>query len=305
MQNHNRCVELEVRHLKLIEAIAGEGSMTRAAGRLYISQSALSHQLTGLETGLGVRLFRRVPRGMVLTEAGEKLLDCARSVLREIEETSRQVSAPDAAGKGTLRISTECYTCYHWLPSRLKEFQQRFPRVDVEIVVEATRRPVEALVAGEIDLGIVSSQPEQAAISSRVLFEDELIAILSPQHALASRRSLKPADFAGQHLITYSVSPRQLTVFQEFLTPAGILPARISRVDLTEAIVEMVKANLGIAVLARWAVARHLNPATLKAMPLSRRGFHRKWYAATLKSRRPPHYIEAFVDLLATQGVLV
>src|SRR5689334_23680235 len=111
MQNHNRCVELEVRHLKLIEAIAGEGSMTRAAGRLSISQSALSHQLTGLESGLGVSLFRRVPRGMVLTDAGEKLLDCARSVLRSVEDACRLVAAPDAAGQGKLRISTECYTC--------------------------------------------------------------------------------------------------------------------------------------------------------------------------------------------------
>jgi LysR family transcriptional regulator for metE and metH len=142
-------------------------------------------------------------------------------------------------------------------------------------------------------------------VASRVLFEDELVAILSPQHALASRRSLRPAHFAGEHLITYSVPPRQLTVFREFLTPAGVRPARVSRVDLTEAIVEMVKANLGIAVLARWAVAHHLNPATLRAVPLGRRGFRRKWYAATLQSRRIPRYIESFVDLLANQGVLV
>jgi LysR family transcriptional regulator for metE and metH len=295
-------VELEIRHLRLIEAIAGEGTMTRAAGRLNISQSALSHQLTGLETGLGVSLFRRVPRGMVLTEAGEKLLDCARSVLRSVEDACRQVSAPDAAGQGTLRISTECYTCYHWLPARLKEFQQRFPRVDLEIVVEATRRPLDALLAGEIDLAIVSTPPEQLTVLSRVLFEDELMAILSPQHALAARRSLKPADFAAEHLITYSVPPRQLTIFREFLTPAGVTPARVSRVDLTEAIVEMVKAGLGIAVLARWAVARHLNPATLKAVPLGRHGFKRKWYAAT--KRHKPRYIETFVELLATQGVL-
>src|SRR5262252_3814698 len=105
MQIHNGKVELEIRHLKLIEAIAGEGTMTRAAGRLFISQSALSHQLAGLESGLGVTLFRRVPRGMVLTEAGEKLLECARTVLSAVDDACRQVSAPDAAGRGTLRIS--------------------------------------------------------------------------------------------------------------------------------------------------------------------------------------------------------
>jgi LysR family transcriptional regulator for metE and metH len=298
-------MELEIRHLKLIEAIAAEGTMTRAAARLYITQSALSHQLTGLEESLGVSLFRRVPRGMMLTRSGEKLLDCARSVLRTVREAQELVIAGESEANGTLRISTECYTCYHWLPPRLKAFHATFPRVEVEIVVEATRRPVEALLADELDLAIVSHLPTQSAVANRVLFEDEMVAILSPEHRLAGRRSLTPRDFAAEHLITYSVPTRQLTVFQQFFNPAGVTPARVSRVDLTEAIVEMVKANLGVAVLARWAVARHLNPATLKSLPLGRHGLHRKWYALTMKSRRPPAYLESFVDLLAAQGVLL
>jgi len=298
-------MELEIRHLKLVEAIAAEGTMTRAAARLYMTQSALSHQLAGLEEGLGVSLFRRVPRGMILTPPGEKVLDCARVVLHAVRDAQELVAATESEAQGTLRISTECYTCYHWLPARLKAFHASFPRVEVEIVVEATRRPIEAMLAGELDLAIVSGLPTQAAVSSRALFEDELVAILNPEHPLAGRRYLSPHDFVHERLITYSVPTRLLTVYQQFLQPAGVNPARISRVDLTEAIVEMVKANLGIAVLARWAIARHLNAATLKALPLGRRGLHRKWYAVTVKSRRAPAYVEAFVDLLAEEGVLV
>ena len=298
-------MELELRHLKLVEAIAVEGAMTRAAARLNITQSALSHQLAGLEEGLGVSLFRRVPRGMILTRAGERLLDCARSVLGTVREAQTLLSAAEYDAQGVLRISTECYTCYHWLPARLKAFQASFPGVEVEIVVEATRRPVEALIAGELDLAIVSGAPTQTAVSSRPLFEDELVAILSPEHRLAPRRSLSPRDFAAERLITYSVPIRQLGIYQQFFHPAGVVPARVSRVDLTEAIVEMVKANLGIAVLARWAIAPHLNAATLKAIPLGRRGYRRRWYAVTVKSRRPPAYIEFFIDLLAEKGALV
>jgi LysR family transcriptional regulator for metE and metH len=298
-------MELEMRHLKLVEAIATEGTMTRAAARLYITQSALSHQLTGLEESLGVSLFRRVPRGMVLTHSGETLLECARSVLRTVRETQDLVTAAESESHGTMRIATECYTCYHWLPSRLKTFHATFPRVEVEIAVEATRRPIEALLAGELDVAIVSDLPSQAAVTSRALFEDELVAILSPEHRLSGRRTLAPRDFASAHLITYAVPIAKLTVFNEFLDPAGVVPERVSRVELTEAIVEMVKANLGIAVMARWAASRHLNSASLKAIPLGHRGFHRTWYAATLKSRRPPAYLESFVDLLAAQGPLI
>ena len=298
-------MELELRHLRLVEAIAVEGAMTRAAARLFITQPALSHQLAGLEEALGVSLFRRVPRGMILTRAGERLLDCARTVLGTVREAQTLLSAAEYDAQGVLRISTECYTCYHWLPARLKAFQASFPRVEVEIVVEATRRPVEALIAGELDLAIVSGAPTQTAVSSRPLFEDELVAILSPEHRLAPRRSLSPRDFAAERLITYSVPIRQLGIYQQFFHPAGVVPARVSRVDLTEAIVEMVKANLGIAVLARWAIAPHLNAATLKAIPLGRRGYRRRWYAVTVKSRRPPAYIEFFIDLLAEKGALV
>jgi LysR family transcriptional regulator, regulator for metE and metH len=298
-------MELELRHLKLVEAIAVEGAMTRAAARLFMTQSALSHQLAGLEEALGVSLFRRVPRGMILTAAGEKLLDCARLVLPMLREAVDSVTAGESGAPGTLRISTECYTCYHWLPSRLKAFQASFPRVEVEIVAEATRRPVEALLAGELDVAIVSALPHQAAIVGRPLFEDEMVAILSPEHRLAGRRSLSPRDFLAERLITYSLPLQQLGVYREFLQPAGVTPARISRVDLTEAIVEMVKANLGIAILARWAIARHLNAATLKALPLGRRGFHRRWYALTMKSRRPPGHLDSFVELLAERGALV
>jgi LysR family transcriptional regulator for metE and metH len=298
-------MELELRHLKLVEAIAAEGAMTRAAARLHITQSALSHQLAALEEALGVSLFRRVPRGMILAPAGETLLECARSVLPAVRKAQELAKGAESEAQGALRIATECYTCYHWLPSRLKAFQARFSRVEVEIVVEATRRPLEALLAGELDLAIVSDPPAQPSLASRPLFEDEIVAILSPEHCLARRRRLTPRDFAAERLFTYSVPVRQLGFYRQFLKPAGVLPAKIFRVDLTEAIVEMVRANLGVAVFARWAIAPYLNAATLKALPLGRHGFRRKWYAVTVKTRRPSPCLEFFIDLLAERGALV
>ena len=298
-------MELEIRHFKLVEAIAEEGTMTRAAGRLHISQSALSHQLTGLEKGLGASVFRRVPRGMRLTGAGEKLLVAGRSVLREVRDVQSQFDSGRADQQGVLRISTECYTCYHWLPARLKAFHTAWPGVEVRIDVESTRRPLEALLAGRLDIAIVSARPRQPAFAEHALFDDELVVIVSPQHQLAARRWVRPADFAAERLITYSVEEADLTLFTEVLNPARVRPAQVTRVELTEAIIEMVKANLGIAVLARWAVFRHLNPATLTALPLTARGFRRAWHAVTLRSPGQPRHVGAFIELLAGQGVLV
>ena len=292
-------MELETRHLKLVRAIAEDGTMTRAGARLHLSQSALSHQLTDLEAALGVPVFRRVPRGMVLTAAGDRLLTAARAILQELKTAEEQVKACSAQDRGTLRMATECYTCYHWLPAKLRDFQTEFPDVEVRIVVEHTREPIPALLAGHLDVAIVSDTPRQKGMAVRRLFTDELVAIVHPGHPLSGRPFLRAADFADQHLITYSVPMNQLTVFQRLLAPAGITPSRISRVELTEAIIEMVKAGLGIAVLARWAVAPYLNPGSLKALQLTRKGYRREWSAVTQPIRHQPGYVKAFLDLMA------
>lgn len=292
-------MELELRHLKLICAIADNGTVTKAATRLHLSQSALSHQLNDLEAGLGVSLFRRLPRRMVLTPAGEGLLAPARHVLAELRQAQQQISASPAEEKGVIRISTECYTCYHWLPAKLKEFHAAFPNVDVQIVVEATHQPIRALLRGRLDVAIVADPAPARNLSSRLLFQDELVVIVNPEHPLGSRPFARAEDFIGEHLITYSIPLDQLTLFQEVLRPARVRPARHSQVELTEAIVEMVKAGLGISVLARWAVAPQLKAASLRAVPLTKTGFFRKWSAVTLRQKHSPAYLTAFLNLLA------
>jgi LysR family transcriptional regulator, regulator for metE and metH len=300
-------VDLEMRHFRLVKAVAREGSMTRAANALNLTQPALSHQLAALEQQLQANLFQRTSRGMDLTDAGALLLQSAEVVLEELDRVSHRFEGTPLK-PATLRLSTECYTCYHWLPSRIRRFQERFPNVDVRVVVEATRKPLEALLAHHIDVAIVTETRARKNIRIRKLFEDELVAIVSPQHRLAAKTRLQVGDFAGETLITYSVPVEQLRFVQEFLAPAGIVPKRICQVELTEAIVEMVKANLGIAVLARWAVAPHLSKGrsrsgSLKGLPVTSAGLRRQWYAATISSRIEVPHIKEFVALVAQDGL--
>src|SRR5215471_4468328 len=120
-------MNLEIRHLKLIAAIAETGSMTKAGNCLHLTQSALSHQLRDAEEQLGVPLFERGNRKMTLTPAGQRLLQSARMVIAELDGAQREIKDRKAIGQGLIRLSTECYTVYHWLPARLKLFQQKYP----------------------------------------------------------------------------------------------------------------------------------------------------------------------------------
>ena len=107
---------LEVRHLSLVNEIASTGSVTRAAERLHLTQSALSHQLRDIESRLGIQLFLRLGKKMVLTPPGERVLGAAKRVLDEIGRTEEDLKLMSQNGKGVLRLCTQCNTGYHWLP---------------------------------------------------------------------------------------------------------------------------------------------------------------------------------------------
>src|SRR5678815_5282950 len=131
-------MDLEIRHLVLVRAVAAAGSLTRAGVTLHLTQSALSHQLQDIEGRLGTALFLRVGKRMVLTPAGEQILASADRVITAMEQTEEAVRHLAGARSGVLRLTTACYTCYHWLPALLKRYRQEHPRVDVRIDATAT-----------------------------------------------------------------------------------------------------------------------------------------------------------------------
>jgi LysR family transcriptional regulator, regulator for metE and metH len=295
-------MSLEVRHLRLVAAIAEEGGVTRAAGRLHLTQSALSHQLRDIEGKLGVRLFLRLGRRMVPTPAGERLLASAGTLLEEIGRVEDDVSRLGEGRSGVIRLATECYTCYHWVPPVLRDFQRHHAGVDVQILAADTRRPIEALLLGRIDLAIGSTPFHDRRVLVTPLFQDEMVAVFSPRHRFASRSLVSPKDFESENVILYC-APEESTLFERVLVPAGVVPRQVTQIQLTEAIVEMVKADLGVAVLARWAVARELESGSLRSARVTGRGLRRRWFAARLRDPHAAPYLADFVELLARPGM--
>ena len=291
-------LKLETRHLRLVVAIADHGSLTRAGNQLHLTQSALSHQLTDLESQLGVRLFERLGKRMEPTAAGERLIARARVALQQLREMEHEVKQIASGREATIRLATECYTCYHWLPPVLKAFGERYPKVEIQIVPSATARPIRALLAGKIDICIVLQLPRDRRVEGVPLFDDELVAVVAPNHPLASRPYLEASDFAHEHLLNYS-PPEESQLFQRLLTPAGIMPRQISLIQLTEAMLELVKAEMGICALARWAVEPQVRAGTLRAIPLTADGLPRRWYSATRAAKNKPEYLREFEQFLA------
>jgi LysR family transcriptional regulator for metE and metH len=298
---HGPNMKLDTRDLRLVAAIAEHGGVTRASQHLYLTQSAVSHQLLGLEKRLGTPLFHRLGKRLVPTAAGAKLIAGAEQLLRDLQQLEQEAMHAAAGRSLALRISTECYTCYHWLPRVMEEYQRDFPNVDVSIVAEVTQHPIPALLEGRIDLAIVHAPNDDERVTYMKLFDDELVAIMPESHPLARRAFLTPADFADQHLITYSLPLTENSFYQEVLSAAAVKPRKITQIQLTEGIVEMVRAGVGIAVFANWAVSGYLERGRLTAVPVTEQRIKRRWRAAVLKQSATPHHLKKFVQLLAAE----
>jgi LysR family transcriptional regulator, regulator for metE and metH len=296
-------MHLDIRDFEMVTAVAASGSVTRAAEELHRTQSAVSHQLRAIEDRLGTTLFLRLGKRMVATPAGERILDAARRVLEDIRTTEEDVRRLGAHQAGVLRVCAQCNTGYHWLPPLVDVFRRQYPEVEVSLALECTVRPLEALLEGRLDIAIVTQSIRHDQLRVRPLFEDEHAAIVAPDHPFAKRAFVRPQDFASERLFLYSSSPDDSFTIQTILRPAGVVPQRISFVMLTEAILEMVKARLGISVMQTWAIEPALRAGDVRAIPITAAGIRRPWHAATLKAAGSIAYVDAFIDLLARRAL--
>jgi LysR family transcriptional regulator for metE and metH len=291
-------MDLETRQLRMLVAIADEGTVTRAAAVLNVSQPALSHALRSLERQVGVSLFARRPRGLVPTEAGDRMLRTARTVLREIERARAEISG-GVIGRGELlRLSTECYTAYHWLPPVFQAFRERCPGVELRVIPSAIGHPLKALREETLDVAIGVRREAYAGFVYHELFEDELVVVMPPDHPLASEPFATAQHFADEHLLLFTEDPFDTTVMRAVLGPAGVIPREISYVPATDALLELVRTGLGISVFAKWAVARHLRDGELVGIPLTKGGRRRQWSAAVRRTIANRSAIGALVSLL-------
>ena len=293
---------LDSRHLRLVAEVARTQSVTRAADRLHVTQSAVSHQLRDIETRLGTPLFLRSGRRMVPTPAGARLVETAGRVLAEIDRAESAIGQLARNDAGEFRVCTQCHTGYHWLPPLLQTVRRRFPDVDVRIAPEHTDHAVGALLDGKLDLAILNGDPKDARLRLRPLFEDEHAVIVAPGHPFAGRAFVTPRQIATERLFLYSRSIDDALIVQTVLRPARLEPEDVTLIRLTEAILEMVKAGLGVSVLPTWSIEPALESGAVKAVRITRGGVFRRWDAATLAHAAPSPFLEYFVRELTKQG---
>ncbi|WP_264210122.1 LysR family transcriptional regulator [Leisingera thetidis] len=295
-------MHIEFRHLRTIKAIHEAGGLARAAEQLNITQSALSHQVKGLEEQAGVELFIRRSKPMKLSPAGLRLLRLAEQVLPQVEAAQAEFSSLREGNTGRMHIAIECHACFEWLFPVLEGFRKNWGDVDVDIRPGLAFDALPALLKEDVDL-VVSSDPEDiAGVEFIELFDYNAVFVASAQHPLAEKPYVEAADFVGQNLITYPVDKTRLDVFSQLLIPAGVEPASIRQVELTAVILLLVASNRGVSVLPDWVVREVKYSSDYVTRPLTKSGITRRLYAAIRAEDREKPYMQELIRLAKVEA---
>ncbi|WP_371617569.1 LysR family transcriptional regulator [Streptomyces sp. NBC_00454] len=294
-------MDVDLRDLELLEAMAESGSLTAAAARLYVSQPALSQRLTRLEDRLGMRLFERTGRRLVPNPAGRRMLVAARQVLGELESATRDLRDIRDGKDRRVRFAAQCSTTFPWLPPVLRAFREREPDTEVRIVTVPGDAPIPALLADLVDVAMVTkTDPQMDRVELTRMFEDEMVAVVPAGHPWASRTHVTARDFTGVDLVLYDVYDQSRIPSEPLPIPRGARPARITTMPLvTDLVIEMAAGGQGVAILPNWVAAPYASSHGLALVRIGAKPLTRTWFCATRPGPLPPLQA-AFVEELTT-----
>jgi len=293
---------LELRHLRSLKAIEETGSLARAAERLHLTQSALSHQIKTVEHYFDIQLYQRKNKPLRLSAAGQRLLNLAQKILPEVETAEYEMKHLAGVDSGRLHITIECHSCFEWLVPTLDHYRKRWPDVEVDIRLGNSFEPIKALSQEEIDLVITTDKVELSDIAFEPLFDYEALCIMANDHPLTANVFLQADDFSDETLITYPVEKQRLDIFTQFLNPQKKSPKQIRQSELTVMILQLVASGRGIAVLPDWVVKEYIDRDYVSAKPLGEKGMRGTLFAALRQREAEQAYLKDFIQL-AREGL--
>ena len=291
---------IELRHLKTLVALRDTGSLVEAAESLFLTQSALSHQLKDLEDRLECSLFVRKTKPPRFTSAGRRLLNLADEVLPMVKNAERDIARLAGGETGRLHICIECHSCFQWLIPCLNQYRGNWPEVELDLSGGFSFAPLPALVRGDLDLVITADPVELAGIRYVPLFSFEAMLAVAKDHTLATRDMVLPDDLEKEQLITYPVERDRLDIFTRFLDPLDIEPYSVRTAELTPMIIQLVASGRGVTCLPNWALTEYLDQRMVLAKKLGESGLWCTLYAAIREDQSEMAFMRDFLNTAVT-----
>jgi LysR family transcriptional regulator for metE and metH len=287
---------IELRHLRTLVALRDTGSLVEAADKVFLTQSALSHQIKELESRIGCPLFVRKTRPVRFTSAGSRLLRLADEVLPLVHSSELDLVRLAGGESGRIFMAIECHSCFEWLLPAIDSYRDRWPDVEMDIASGFHFAPLPALARGDLDLVITADPLEELGVYYYPLFSYEAQLALSKEHPLVAKPWVEPGDLASEVLISYPVDRARLDIFKNFLEPAAVEPKRVRHAELTTMIVQLVVSGRGVACLPNWALYEYNAKDYLVVKSLGEEGVWPTLFAAVRKDQADAPFMQGFFE---------
>lgn len=284
-------------HLSIIRELDRQGSLTKAASVLCLTQSALSHTMRKLEDMAGTALWVQDGRRLRLTQAGTNLLELSRRLLPQLEQADLRLRQFADGKRGLLRIGMECHPCYQWLLTVVSPYLRQWPDVDVDVRQKFQFGGIAALFACEIDMLVTPDPLHKPGLTFVPVFDYEQVLVVATDHALAGETCVSPEQLSHQILLTYPVDISRLDIYNRFLLPAGISPKRHITIETTDILLQMVACERGVAALPRWLVEQYAKQMDIVAVQLGPEGLHKQICLGLRDEDAEVAYVQGFVGL--------
>ena len=287
---------MELKYFRLIKTIAEEGSLANSSERLFLTQSALSHQLRGLEERLGFKVFYRSRNKWVLTDEGTELYKLSNKLFNSIDESFNTIKHIKEGAKGLIKLSAECQSFFHSIPEFIQKMGILYPEIDIDLTLGATHQTIAQVLSNDIDIAIVTSKPASEELTCIKVFEDEIFAIIHKENPLNNFEYLEPSHFSNIHLLINSFPLEGVSVYELFLKPNKIHPKRISAIPFTEITLSMIEANMGIMCAPKWQLKSFNLSKDIIYKRISNNGIKRNHYLIVKQVNRNKKYIHDFIS---------
>ena len=287
---------IERSHLSILREIERNGTLTAAADRLHLTQSALTHAIKKLEQRTTVKLWNKEGRTLRLTQAGSYLLSVANRLVPQLEYADQVIERFARGEKGVIRIGMECHPCYQWLLKVVTPYIERYPEVDIDVKQQFQFGGMEALINYDIDVLVTPDPIHQSGVTFKPVLDYQQVLVVSKQHALAKKTQVEPKDLAGEVLYSYPVDIDRLDIYSQFLNPANCRPKKHKNIEATDIMLQLVAAGRGVAALPHWLVNEYADKMAIQAVRLGKAGVSKSIYLGLRDDDQGIEYIKAFVN---------
>ena len=295
---------MELKYYRLIKTIAEEGSIANSSEKLFLTQSALSHQLRELEERLGFKVFHRKRNKWLLTSEGQELYNLAVQLFETIKIGFSKIEQIKEGAKGKIELAIECQSFFHHLPGFIQKMGFLYPEIDIDLNIGSRHEIIAKLNAGEVDITLSTYKPLLDDLHTIEIFQDEIFAVVHKEHFFNENDYVAPSSFKDAHLIINSFPLEGVAIYEHCLRAINVIPKKISAIPFTELSLAMVAANLGVLCSPKWQLKSLKLQEELRLKRIGPNGIKRTHYLVVKKKALAKNYINNFISTFKEEFII-